>query len=159
MENKVKMGIKHKSDKDFNINYPRIVDGSVAEEFQNYLAVQDAGNKIRFSFLIIAQFVLESKDPELFNHLASVFLDRQSQYNIKLSNEYAQDELFSFYPITENKVGQEIVDFLKENGKEDWDIWGSPTRGLNHMFDMFKEERKQKIAKLSNIDACILSIL
>lgn len=143
LENKFNMGIKDKHDEDYTTEYPNITEGTIAKEFKNYLKTKYPENDLRFSFLMITEFVLVSEDPELFCHLASIFFDRQSKFNINLSNEYAQDTIFQSvteknFATKENKVNLKFLKLLKDKGKEGDDIV-SLNGGLHTVYEEFRE--------------------
>ena len=149
------MGIKDKKDSEYNMEYPKITSGTIAEDFQIYLKKYHPENNIKLSFLIITELVLASKDEELFHHLASVFLDRlDDKYNVDLRNRHTQDTLFQ-YLTTKSLKFEECLNLLKKNGKFDQ---GMVSRN-DGIHSVYKEFREFKIKENSKKYACLLSIL
>ena len=149
------MGIKEKTDCDYDVNYPKIMEGTIAEDFQSYLRTISPEHSLKFSFLVIAELVLESKDEELFHHLASIFFDKSdSKYNIHLRNKFAQDKLFE-HLTTKSLKFEECLNLLKKKGKLGPDM-------LSHnggIASVYKEFREIKLEENSKRCACLLSIL
>ena len=154
-QNKYEFGIIDKSYTEFNIDYPRITSGTIAEVFQKYLKLHSPQNSLKFSFLIMTELVLQGKDQDLFHHLATVFLDRQSLYNINLSNKSSQNILFE-YLTSKELTFEECLNVLKKRGKMGPNMLSQINDGIN---TVYKEFREFKIREDSKKCACLLSIL
>ena len=153
------MGITDKNDPEYNVDYPKITSGTIAEEFQNYLQQYYPDTNLKFSFLIITELVLESKDnipisKEIFHHLASVFFDKEDKFNINLRNKVAQEKLFQ-YITTKDLNFEECLNLLRKKGKHGADML-TRNDGIN---SLYKDFREAKIKENSKRCACILSIL
>ena len=153
-QNKYEFGIIDKKYTEYNVDYPRILSGTIAEDFQNYLKQHSPENSLKFSFLIITELVLEGNDPDLFHHLASVFFDRQGSFNINLRNKFAQNKLFEYLTSKDLKF-EECLNLLKKKGKLGPDML---TRN-DGIHTVYKEFREFKIREDSKRCACLLSIL
>ena len=148
------MGIKDRDDEEFDIGYPQITSGTIAEDFQLYLKTYFPEDNLKFSFLIITELVLESKDQELFQHLASIFFDSHGKHNINLRNKNAQEELFKTLT-AKNLKFEECLNLLKKKGKLGPDML-TRNGGIN---SIYKEFRELKLKENSKRCACLLSIL
>ena len=153
-QNNYQFGIVDKTQPDFDIDYPKITSGTIAEDFQRYLKTHSPENSLKFSFLIITELVLVGKDPELFHHLASVFFDRQGMFNINLRNKFVQDKLFE-HITSKNLRFEECLNLLNKKGKLGPDML-THNDGIN---SVYKEFREFKIREDSKRCACLLSIL
>lgn len=161
LDNKSNMGIKDSNDFDYSADYPKLVEGTIAAAFQTYLkdTISEDTN-LKFSFLIITELVLVSHDSELYHHLASTFFNEQSKFDIKLSNEFAQERLYQYlteknFLTNQNQVHPECLKLLREKGKEGDEIL-SLNGGLHTIYEDFREHQ---LRERSRLNACLLSIL
>ena len=163
VETELKKIINEKLYIDDDVYCNRIVQGTLAEEFLKYLdqhTEKTEKHKEKFLFLLLIEVILVCKNEnercDIFNHLVSLFLDKNGKYNncIKFSNQKLAGKIFSFSRKNGKCVLEEdAIKYLKK-AKYSLNLWEGD-KGLVPIYMEFSNSFSQK----SNLCACLLSIL
>ena len=151
-------------DKDLHLS--KIVQGTVAQDFQNYLTKnteKDERNIEKFYFLLLTEIVLACKNKndqgKIFDHLTHLFFSENGKLkdSLRFPNAKLGEKLYSFTRRNKERgtttLQEDAIKLLKK-AKESNNIWEGD-KGLVPIYMDFHDE----ISRKPNFCACLLSIL